>query len=373
MATVPHVAQPVPHAQSIERPRRLAPQAPHLAAFAPRRARVVMYGLGQIGRDIARLITMQPHLELVGAIEQDPRTVGRDLGTLLDRAEPFGILVAANAPAMLRQTRPDVVVIATTSYLNEVFPLICTCLEAGTHVISTCEELVYPFVSHPELAAQIDEAARSAGVTVTGIGVNPGYIMDLLPILLTGPSVDIQHITVERVVDARTRRPTVQQRIGAGLDRMAFRDWLRHRTTPHVGLLHSARMIADTLGWQLDRLDEVVEPILAEDWHCTDCVTVAPGQVAGIHQSARGFIAGHEVLHLVWRTAIGEPETHDAIRIAGVPPIDVVFKGGVHGDQAAAALLMHAIAAVPQLAPGLRTVLDFPVVHYTARPRGQQR
>jgi 4-hydroxy-tetrahydrodipicolinate reductase len=325
-----------------------------------------MYGLGQIGIDIARLIAQQPHLELVGAIERDPAKIGGDLGALLGSAQPLRAPIEAEAAPLLRQTRPDLVVIATTSFLQEVYPLICDCLAAGAHVVSTCEELVYPLASHPELAHSLDETARAAGVVVAGIGVNPGYVMDLLPIVLTAPSINIRHISVERAVNASTRRATVQQRIGAGLDRLAFRGWLRQRTTPHVGLLHSLRMISDTLGWQLDRIDESVAPIIAETWQCTPYATVAPGQVAGIHQVARGFMHGHEAVHLEWQTALGLSETYDAIRIDGTPPIDMLIRGGVHGDQAAAAYLMHALATVPTLPPGLRTVLDFPVLHYTA-------
>ncbi|MBV9790548.1 MAG: dihydrodipicolinate reductase [Chloroflexi bacterium] len=339
--------------------------------------RVVMYGLGQIGTDIARLILKQPHLQLVGGIERDPLKVGGDLGELLGSSQPLGARVRASAGDVLRQTRPDVVVIATASFLRDVFPQIRDCLAVGARVVSTCEELVYPPASHPEIAQDLEEEAQAAGVAVLGIGSNPGFVMDMLPILLTAPSIDIQRVRVERVVDASTRRVTLQQRIGAGLDPLAFRDWLHQRTTPHVGLVHSLRMIADAFGWQLDRIDEHTEPIIAESWLRTPYVTAAPGQVAGIHQSARGFVERREVLNLDWRTAIGLTNTYDAIRIEGTPPIDMLVRGGVHGDLATAALVVRAIPHLMQLRPGLRTVLDLPVLHYTqaqsplSRERGQ--
>jgi hypothetical protein len=328
------------------------------------RIRVVMYGLGQIGTDIARLIARQSHLQLVGGIEQDPAKVDRDLGEIIGNPQPLGVHVRSDAAQVLRQTRPDVVVIATTSFLREVFPHVRDCLEAGAHVVSTCEELVYPVATHPEVAQDLDEEARAAGVAVLGIGVNPGFVMDMLPILLTAPSANIRHIRARRVVDASTRRATLQHRIGAGLDPLAFRGWLNQRSTLHVGLVHSLRMIADTLGWLLDHIEQDIQPIIAETWVRTPFVTVAPGQVAGIHQSAYGFIGRREVLHLDWRTAVGMPDTHDAIMINGVPPIDVLIQGGIHGDQATAALVMHAVPAVMMLRPGLRTVLDLPVLHF---------
>ncbi|MDP9317339.1 MAG: Gfo/Idh/MocA family oxidoreductase [Chloroflexota bacterium] len=327
--------------------------------------RVAMYGLGQIGTDIARLILKQPHLELVAAIDTDAAKVGHALGEILGHGQRINIRVQQEADLALRETRPDVVVIATTSFLRDVFPQIRDCLAARVHVVSTCEELVYPVASHPEVTQELDEAARAAGVAVLGIGINPGFVMDMLPILLTAPTVDIRHVGVQRVVDASTRRPTLQQRIGAGLDTISFRALLHQQATPHVGLLHSLRMIADALGWQLERVEQQAEPIIADSWVRTECVTVAPGQVAGIHQSARGYSRSREVINLDWRTAVGLADTRDAIMIAGTPPINVTISGGIHGDQATAALVVRAIGALPRLAPGLRTVLDLPVLHYS--------
>jgi 2,4-diaminopentanoate dehydrogenase len=332
--------------------------------------RVVMYGLGQIGTGIARLILEQPTMELVGVIERDPPKLGCDIGELLGHAQPLGVRVRASASQVLDQARPDLVVIATASFLRDVFPQIRDCLEVGASVISTCEELVYPQASHPEIAQDLDEEALGAGVAVLGIGSNPGFVMDMLPILLTAPSINIQRVKVERVVDASTRRVTLQQRIGAGLDPLTFRDWLHQRTTAHVGLVHSLRMIADAFGWQLDRIVEHTEPIIAESWLRTPYVTVAPGQVAGIHQSARGFMQRRAVLDLDWRTAIGLTDTHDAIKIEGTPPIDMLIRGGIHGDLATAALVVRAIPHVLRLRPGLRTVLDLPVLHYAQAQSG---
>ncbi len=330
-----------------------------------RPTRVAMYGLGEIGTDIARLILKQPHLELVAGIDRDPAKLDRDLGEVLGHSQPLGVRVQQNAGQVFRQSHPDVVVIATTSFLRDVFPQVRDCLAANLHVVSTCEELVYPAASHPEIAKDLDEQARAAGVAVLGIGINPVFVMDMLPILLTAPSIDIRHVNVQRVVDASTRRPALQQRIGAGLDTLAFRALLHQQATPHIGLLHSLRMIADALGWELERVEQHTEPIIADRWLRTESVMVAPGQVAGIHQTARGYARSREVINLDWRTAVGLEDTQDAIMIAGTPPIDVIIRGGIHGDQATAALVTRAVAAVMRLAPGLRTVLDLPVLHYS--------
>ncbi len=332
--------------------------------MAQQQIRLALVGLGDIGIRIARVALGNSQIVLVGAADVDPAKSGRDLGEALALDRQLGVSIEQNAEAMLRRTRPNVAVVATASFLDQVADEIEAALDTGTNVVSTCEELVYPFATHPVIARDLDEAARRAGVAVLGAGVNPGFVMDLLPIVLTATSTSIRHITVRRVVDASARRATLQQRIGAGLDPLAFRDWLRQRTTPHVGLDQSLRMIADALGTELDRVSNAAEPIIAEEWVRTPFVTVAPGQVAGIHQTARGYAGRHEVLLLDWRTALGMTDTHDAVLIDGTPPIDVLIRGGIHGDEATAALVVRAVMAVQRAAPGLRTMLDLPPLHY---------
>ena len=333
--------------------------------------RVVQFGLGAIGLDIARLIAQQPGLELVGGIEQDPTKIGADLGELIGLPQPLRVRVRGDAEAVLRQARPDVVVIATAPLLRAVVPQLRACFDARVHVVSTCEELIYPFADHPTVAASIDEEAQAAGVSVLGVGANPGFTMDFLPIFLTGPSSDVQKVSVHRAVDASTRRWTHQQRLGVGLDRMAFRDWARQRESPHIGLRQSLQMIANTLGWRLDHINEGIEPMIAEQWVETPHVCAAPGQVAGIHQWAHGIAGQQIVLDLEWRSAVGLKETYDRVRIEGVPSLDVVIHGGIHGDLATATLVTRSIPAVIAARPGLRTVLDLPAAHYQALPRTQ--
>ena len=336
-----------------------------------RTIRVVQFGLGAIGVDIARLVAQNPALDLVGGIDLDERKIGADLGDVIGLPNSLGIHVRGDAETVLQRTQPDVVIIATTSLLRELLPQVRLCVAARTHVISTCEELVYPFTDNPHAAGLIDTAAREAGVSVLGVGANPGFAMDLLPIFLTAPSSDVKKVSIRRAVDASTYRWTLQQRLGVGIERAAFRDWARQRSTAHVGLRHSVHMIAAALGWRLDGVAEGIEPILAEQWVKTPYVSAASGQVAGIHQWAHGKVGRQVVIELVWRTAVGLEETYDAVLIEGTPSIDMLFRGGIHGDQATATLVTHAIPAVVEARPGLRTVLDLPISHYQALPRPQ--
>jgi 4-hydroxy-tetrahydrodipicolinate reductase len=334
----------------------------------PRPIRIVHYGLGAIGSAIARLTTAQRGLQVVGGIDRDPAKAGRDLGDLIGLDHRLDLPVASDATELLRQTNPDVVIHATTSLFHQVYPQILDCVAARANVISTCEELVYPYAKEPDASAKLHRLALQSGVTVLGAGVNPGFVMDLLPLLLTAPCVDIKRISVTRLIDATERRATIHQRIGAGLTLDQFRDHVARGQVRHVGLPESINMLADGLGWRLYRVTETIDPIIADEWVRTPHGTIAPGQVAGIRQSARGWMHGRDVLTLIWEQAVGARTTEDSIRIEGTPAVDLIIQGGLHGEQAAAALILHAIPRVLAAPQGLTTVLALPPIHYQPRP-----
>jgi 4-hydroxy-tetrahydrodipicolinate reductase len=328
--------------------------------------RVVQYGLGATGKNIARLVARTPGYLLVGGIDSDPEMSGQDLGSVLELERNTGITVTTNAQQVLDETNPDVVVIATASTLNDTYPQIAACLRARVNVVSTCEELVYPYIRHPELSNQLHDLARRGGISVVGVGVNPGFIQDLLPLVLTGPCMSVQRITAMRAFDTTLRRATLHQRIGAGLspDNFQQRYSVEEGRVPHMGLRESVHLIADRIGWALDHVDEKVDPIIASDWVSDERVTVAPGQVQGVTQSATGYIDGRDVISLTWQVAVAAPETYDAINIEGVPPIHLKIDGGLHGGDAAPALVLHALAPTVNTTPGLHTVADLAPLHY---------
>jgi hypothetical protein len=334
--------------------------------------RVVHYGLGAIGSAIARLTTAQRGLEVVGGIDRDPAKVGRDLGDVIGIDRRLDTAVSDNATELLLRTHPDVVIHATTSLFHQVYSQILDCVAARANVISTCEELVYPYAKAAAASDELNRLAVQSGVTVLGAGVNPGFVMDLLPLLLTAPCMDIKRISVSRLIDATDRRASVHQRIGAGLTLDQFRDHVAQGKVRHVGLSESIHMLADGMGWQLNRVTETIDPIIAVDWVRTQHETIAPGQVAGIRQRARGWVHGRDVLTLSWEQAVGARATEDAIKIEGTPPVDLIIQGGLHGEQAAAALILHAIPRVLAAPPGLATVLSLPPIHYQPRPEPEQ-
>lgn len=326
--------------------------------------RVVQYGLGASGKNIARQINQTPGLLLVGGIDWDPDLIGKDVGEVAEFGGTIGIPVQEDAASVLNTTHPDIVIVATRSSLNETYPQLAACLRARINVISTCEELVYPYAQHPQLAQNLDDLAQRSGVSLLGVGVNPGFTQDLLPLILTAPCTSVQRITATRVFNANVRRATLHQRIGAGLSREDFRRAIEAGKLPHVGLRESLQMIADRIGWRLDRIEERVEPIFAPEWVQSEFVTVAPGQVCGTEQIATGLISGQPVITLTWRVAVNVQENHDSIAIEGTPPIRMSIEGGLHGGHATPALVIHAISPTIAAKPGLHTVADMPPMHY---------
>jgi 4-hydroxy-tetrahydrodipicolinate reductase len=306
---------------------------------------------------------MRAGIQVVGAIDIDPQKTGRDLGELLGR-DAMGIAVSADAADTLRRVRPDVVLHATQSALAAVAPQLHECIVVGADVISTCEELAYPWSAQPQIAADLDAAARAAGVTLFGAGVNPGYAMDALPVMLTAACAEVRAVRVMRVVDAAQRRGPLQRKIGAGLTLEAFMQRVHEGAVRHVGLPESLHMIAAALGWRLDASDTMIMAILAERAIATEHVFVEAGYVAGVHQIARGYIGERDVITLDLRMYVGAPDPQDTVEIDGDPPLRMTIAGGIHGDIATAAIVVNAIASVRKAESGLLSVTDVPIVHY---------
>src|SRR5262249_16868172 len=129
-----------------------------------KKIRAIQYGVGPIGASIAKLMREKQAIEICGAIDTDPAKAGRDLGEVVGAADaPWGVKISSNAKDVLEKSA-DVVIHSTSSSLPKVMEQLLACLEAESCVVSTCEELSYPFRTHPELAANLDATAKDWGV-----------------------------------------------------------------------------------------------------------------------------------------------------------------------------------------------------------------
>lgn len=327
--------------------------------------RVVQYGLGPIGQATAQAVLDRQsadRMTLVGAVDVDPKKVGHDVATLLDAdRSPTGVVVSDQIGTVLHEQRPDVVLHTTTSTLESVDKQLRTCAAAGAHVVSSTEELAYPYHRHPDRAQALHDRARAAGVVIVGTGVNPGYAMDTLPLTATGVCTTVDTIRVERVVDASERRGPLQNKIGAGLSPATFEEKTQEGTFGHVGLVESVQMVAEGLGWTLEAVNESIEPVTTADAIETPFCSVPAGGISGLHQTAIGIVEGHERVTLDLRMDLGAEEAYDAVRVEGAPPIDLRIEGGIFGDTATVGMLVNTALLLDDVSPGLRTMLDFPV------------
>jgi len=323
--------------------------------------RVVHFGLGPIGAAVARQVAARPGFKVVGGIDIDPAKVGRDLGEVAGLGRRLRVKVDGDARRVIRATKPDVVVLCTSSSLKKVWPQLETVLRLRVPVVSTTEELAYPWWNQRRLATLIDRAARKAGVAVVGTGVNPGFTMDALPIALTAVCEHVSAITVYRIQDARSRRLPFQQKIGCGLTRREFQARVKEGSVRHVGLTESIAMIAASMGWKLDRVTDVIKPRIAEETVSSEFLTVKPGLVCGIEQDGTGYVGGRPIIRLHMEAYLGAPESYDAVEIEGTPPISMKIAGGVHGDIATASITVNTIPKVLTAPPGLHTMRTLPL------------
>ncbi|MDH5450386.1 MAG: NADP-binding protein [Candidatus Bathyarchaeota archaeon] len=325
--------------------------------------RVVLYGVGAVGSRVARFLLEKKGIEIVGAIDVAKDKVGRDLGEALGIDKRLGVVVSDDIDTVLSKAKADVVVHATSSFLKDVYPQLQEVVAHGVNVVSTCEELSYPYATDPELAEKLDELAKTYKVTVLGTGINPGFLMDTLVITLTSVCQKVNKIQVVRLMDAGTRRVPFQKKVGAGLSISEFRERLEKKTiTGHVGLKQSIAMIADALDWKLDEIEiDPVEPVIAKTYVESEAIKVKPGQTAGLTQKARGVKEGKETIALHFQAYIGAQEEYDAITIDGVPNINQRIQPCVHGDIGTIAMIVNTIPKVINSPAGLLTMKDLPV------------
>jgi len=323
--------------------------------------KVMHFGLGPIGAAIVKQVASRPGFKIVGAIDIDTAKVGRDLGDVVGLTKRLGAKVSADAAKALKAAKPDVVILCTTSSIKEVMPQIEAILKAKIPIVSTTEELSYPGYTHIRQARLVHAMAKKAKVAVLATGVNPGFAMDALPIALTAVCERVDRIVVHRVQDARIRRLPFQQKIGAGLTTEQFQKKADDGSVRHVGLTESIAMIADAMGWTLDRITDEIQPKLATVTISSEYLAVDPGYVAGIIQDGVGYRKNEPVIKLHMEAYLGSPETYDSVDIEGSPNLSMKISGGIHGDVATASIVVNSIQKVIQATPGLHTMRDLPL------------
>jgi 2,4-diaminopentanoate dehydrogenase len=313
---------------------------------------VGIYGIGPIGAEIVRLILTKPWLKLVSAVDIDPAKTGKDVGEIVGVGKT-GVMVTPQLEA-----KPAVICHSTGSRLGQVEQQLLELLSRGCHVVSTCEELSFPL--DKAIRENLQMAARSSNVTLLGTGVNPGFVMDKLPLTLTSVCQDVKEVRISRVVDASKRREPLQRKVGAGMTREQFEEKVRAGSIKHMGLKESLIMVGNGLGVEFDSVsEEQILPVMADREIVTEYLKVASGEVAGVHQFIEG--KGRIYVSLDIKMYVGASDPSDQVHVKGVPDVSMKIEGGVHGDRATAAMVVNSIPRVVAARPGVLTMDDIPV------------
>ena len=328
--------------------------------------RVLQWGLGAMGSGMAKLMLDKTGLKIVAAVDGRPDFVGKDLGEVLGVGKKLDVIVTNRPEDVLKKENVDIVLIATTSWLKDQIPDLRKIMNAGINCISIAEEMSDAFAQNPKLAKELDELAQKNGVTILGTGVNPGYVLDLLIVALTGGNHNVERIEASRVNDLSPYGPTVMNSQGVGTTPEQFMAGIADGSiVGHVGFPESINMISDALGLGVDRIEQTREPIISKVKRETPYIKVEPGIVAGCSHIGIGYHGDKEVIKLIHPQQIHpqleNQETGDYINIYGKPEIHMSIKPEIAGGIATEGIAVNMIPLVVASTPGLKRMIDMPV------------
>lgn len=329
---------------------------------------VLFVGLGPLGRLIIGDFIERRLGTIASAVDVDPTMEGRPIGAFVPSAGASGVRIAPSIGAALKTLDPSALtcaVVATSSDLARCMPTLRELLARGVSIVSTCEELLYPYLRHASAAAELDALCKAHGARCVGTGVNPGFLMDTLPVTLSAVCSNVDRVFVERLQDATTRRVPFQQKIGATLSDDAFAQRVQSGVLRHVGLGESLHFIDRALSMGVVRWNETIQPVRASKPLQCALGAIPAGGISGVRQTAHGFTArGDEVITLEFQAAIGQEHPRDRVVITGRPTIESVVPGAVHGDIATSAITLNSIAPLLSAPAGLHTMASMPVTHF---------
>lgn len=323
--------------------------------------RILHVGLGPLGTRILSESMERGLGHCIAAVDSAPSLAGSPLTRLLPAADPK-LRILPSLDAVENWGEIDGAIVATSSELSKCEFTFRELLRRGKAVVSTCEELVYPWLRHVALAEELDDIARKHGGRLLGTGVNPGFLMDALPAFLSGVCKRVSSVSCFRVQDASVRRIPFQKKIGVGLTDDQFAAKVADGSLRHVGLGESLHFIAHYVGLPVDRWEEDIVAVKATRDMVSGVGTVSRGRVAGVRQVARGYHDERVTVHMEFQAAIGQLDPFDRVVIEGDPKLDVVIPGGVHGDTATCAIVLNALPRILKAAPGLHTMATIPLI-----------
>lgn len=330
--------------------------------------KVIIWGFGAMGSGMAKMLLNKKGVEIVGVCDLSEERVGKNMYEILgvESEDRKPVIINKNMKEIIKNTNADIALLATDSFTKGAFDKIKLMLENKINVISTAEEMAYPQAQEPELAKELDKIAKENGVSVLGTGINPGLIMDLLVVALTGCMLDVEHVEAKRVNSLSPFGKAVMEEQGVGITVEEFEKGVKDGSLAgHVGFQESIRMIGDAIGWPVEKIDTQMKPIVTTVDRKSPYGFAAAGNVAGVNMTGQGYVDNKAKIDMIHPQQI-EPEmegtsTGDYITIKGTPEINMAITPEVEGGLGTIAMCVNMIPHVINAGAGLKTMIDLPV------------
>jgi 4-hydroxy-tetrahydrodipicolinate reductase len=328
--------------------------------------KVIIWGLGAMGSGMADMLLKKKGVEIVGVVGRGSK-VGKSMYDFIktERGDRPDVIIGT-PEGVIKEGAADVVLAATDSFTKTAFERLKFILEKKINVVSSAEEMAYPMAQSPEEAKKLDEIAKANGVSIIGTGINPGLIMDLLVVTMTGCCEEVDHILARRVNSLSPFGPAVMEEQGIGITKEEFEEGVRTgHLSGHVGFHESIHMVADAIGWKVEKVTTSMEPIMTDVDRKSPYGFAKAGNVAGCAMRGFGYVDGELKIEMDHPQQI-EPEqvgvqTGDYVIIKGTPNINLVNSPEVPGGIGTIAMCVNMIPHIINARPGLKTMLDLPV------------
>ncbi|MCB0327395.1 MAG: hypothetical protein KDD52_07240 [Bdellovibrionales bacterium] len=319
---------------------------------------IVQVGMGPLGVALAKHIESRSRFRTVGAIDISEDLVGKSLSEL--DPELIGDLkIVSQVKELSSGHGAQVIALTTVSKFEQIYKQIESLAFMGLPIVTSCEELSYPWKTQPELSTALDGLAKKSGIAILATGINPGFLMDTLPLTLSSVCQSVESIKIERVQDASKRRVPFQKKIGAGLSPNQFQKQVQEKNIRHVGLSESIWMLGDRMGWDFEEVSDDIEALVASQDCGSADVSVPAGYVHGVKQIGRGIYRGQEKVRMEFIAGLDiKTGSFDRVSIEGNPSLVSTIEGGVHGDVGTCSVLVNAIPSLLKAEPGLHSMAD---------------
>ena len=351
--------------------------------------RVVVWGTGNVGRPALRAVLTHPELELAGVVVSSESKAGRDAGELCGLPET-GVVATTDAAAALA---PDVDAVAYTATADtrpaEAIDEVLRCLAAGKNVVSTSlYGLLHPPSFEGPGAKLFEEACGKGGASIFVSGIDPGWTVDVLPLVLTGAVSDLEEVRSQELFNyALYDQPDVVRNV-VGFGRpMSELPVMLHDAALTMVWGPMIRIVADGLGVELERIDVSVERRpLERSIEVPGMGTFEAGSQGAFRFEVSGIVGGRARIVAEHVTRIDDacapewplpPEGQSMHRVLlrGRPNLEVSIHGsdpgetgaGAGGNATAANRIVNALPAVCEAAPGLLSPLDLPTMRGAVR------